>query len=124
MSSWLTSNARLLMEVGAKQAAGKDSSIGAHRGAEAAHKPAGFHSDQVRCRRACASESGVSCHAQKAMWHHHAEVWIDGQCPTDELHSHAGPYARQPAKRHDPVMTLCWCVLQSSSSIGVSIVNM
>ena len=52
VSSWLTSNARLLMEVGAKQAAGKNSSIRAHHGAEAAHKPAGFHSDQVGCRRA------------------------------------------------------------------------
>jgi hypothetical protein len=49
VSSWLTSNARLLMEVGAQQAAGKDAGIGAHRGAAAA-KPASFHSDQVQTR--------------------------------------------------------------------------
>jgi hypothetical protein len=47
VSSWLTSNARLLMEVGAEQAAAKNVSISTHRGAGASHKPTGFHSDQV-----------------------------------------------------------------------------
>jgi hypothetical protein len=66
VSSWLTSNARLLMEVGARQDAGKDGSIGAHSGAAAGHKPTGFHSDQVQ---AClCSGSGSSGHAQNGAW--------------------------------------------------------
>lgn len=64
VSSWLTSNARLLMEVGTQQAAGKDAGIGAHRSGAAAAKPTGFHSDQVQMRLCSTVDAGCSCHAQ------------------------------------------------------------